>query len=167
MRKLQILSLMVALVGCATTRPLPADVPALSVHQDSLRRDSLARLPAYLVPAPAGSTKRQRRQWQRAQAQNLARAGHAPATVKVKNSTVATGSSTAVSTAKNSSAAVGTGATSTTIGKAKAPVASAPQAAAVDASTTKKGFPWWILIVAAVLGALLGLNRLIRGRWLL
>lgn len=160
------LLLAAALSSCATTRPRPADVPTLSVHQDSLRRDSLARLPAYLVPPPAGSTKRQARQWQRAQARNLARAGHSPAVVKIKHSTVATGTATAVSTAKNSSTAVGAGATSTTIGKAKAPVATAPHAAAVEVRTTKKGFPWWILMVLAVLGALLGLNRLIRGRWL-
>ena len=45
-------------------------------------------LPPYLVPPPAGSTPRQRRQWQRAQAQNLARAGVQPQ--KIKNSSVAT-----------------------------------------------------------------------------
>jgi hypothetical protein len=156
-----------ALSSCATTRPRPADVPTLSVHQDSLRLDSLAKLPAYLVPPPAGSTKRQARQWQKAQAQNLARAGHSPAVVKVKNSTVATGAATAVSTAKNSSTSVGAGATATTIGKAKAPVASAPQAKATEITTTKKGFPYWPFIVLAVLAALLGLNRLIRGRWFL
>jgi hypothetical protein len=160
--------LAVLLGSCATTRPEPADVPMLSVHQDpQLRLDSLAKLPAYLVPPPVGSTKRQARQWQKAQAENLARAGHLPKVVKLKNSTVATGTATAVSTAKNSSTSVGAGATATTIGKAKAPVASAPQAKATEVTTTKKGFPTWPFIVFGLLLVLAGLNRLIRGRWFL
>ncbi|WP_375435094.1 hypothetical protein [uncultured Hymenobacter sp.] len=151
------------LSSCATTRPLPADLPQLAVHQGSLRPDSLAHLPAYLVPPPAGSTPRQVRQWQRAQARNLARAGHAPQVVKVKHSTVANGSgSTAVSTAKKSSAAAGEAAKSTVVGKAKGPVAAGDGANVV--ATTKKTFPWWVLLVVAIL---LGLNRLLRGRWLL
>ncbi|SHL87863.1 hypothetical protein SAMN02746009_03547 [Hymenobacter psychrotolerans DSM 18569] len=146
--------------GCTTSRPRPEQLPSLL---SPLQRDSLAQLPPYLVPPPAGSSPRQVRQWQKAQARNLARAGHAPASVKIKNSTVATGeNSTAVSTAKKSSTAVGEEASATRIDKAKAPVAVG--SGAVATATTTRAFPWWVL---AVVGVLLGLNRLVRGRWLL
>jgi hypothetical protein len=52
--------------------------------------NDLAGLPPYLAPAPAGSSPKQRRPGQKAQAQNLARAGVQPTTVKIKNSSVAT-----------------------------------------------------------------------------
>jgi hypothetical protein len=54
--------------------------------------NDLAGLPPYLAPAPAGSSPKQRRPGQKAQAQNLARAGVQPTTVKIKKSSVATAS---------------------------------------------------------------------------
>jgi hypothetical protein len=109
--RLPILSLCLLLgaSSCTTSRPAPVALgPQLEATPDSLpilpylrqvqRLDSAAlagwlprdyaSLPAYLVPPPAGSTPRQRRQWQKAQAQNLARAGVQP--TKIKNSSVAT-----------------------------------------------------------------------------
>jgi hypothetical protein len=95
-----------ALASCATSRPTTTDVPPEPVDVATGQRlDSLTLqnwlpayklgglelasrgLPPYLVPAPAGSSPKQRRQWQKAQAQNLARAGVQP--TKIKNSSVA------------------------------------------------------------------------------
>lgn len=176
-----------ALSSCTTSRPRPADVPTLSTRAtDSLSLDELAQLPAYLVPAPAGSTPAEKRKWARAQRRNLARAGVTPTTVKIKHSTLAAGAgATAVSTAKNSGVAAGAGATAAAVGKSKAPVAAGSLAAAVDqrkaaqkggalaagdgaqaAAVTKSGLPW-LVIVLAVLATLLCLNKWLRGRWLL
>ena len=110
-------------------------------------------LPPYLVPPPAGSTPRQRRQWQRAQAQNLARAGVQPQ--KIKNSSVATAPG------------------ATAVNRPSAPVATAPHAAATDnrkagqrhgasavgpgaraeATDKRGGTPWWVYLLVAVVGA--------------
>jgi hypothetical protein len=68
----------------------------------------LCGLPAYLVSALAGSTPRQRRQWQKAQTQNLALAGVLPP--KIKNSSVATAPGAVAINWPNSLVAIGNGA---------------------------------------------------------
>jgi|GEM_PF-1902065 len=151
-----------SLSGCAASQPATAEQapPTLGTvqHLDSLTLknwlpSSLAGLPPYLIPAPAGSTPKQRRQWQKAQAQNLARAGVQPS--KVKNSSVATAPG------------------ATAINRPSAPVATAPHASASDnrkagqrhgaaataphatASTTNRGgLPWWVFLLVAVSGAI-------------
>jgi hypothetical protein len=187
MRALYVLFLLVVVAqsSCTTTRPRPSEQPALlAARPDSLSLDSLAKLPPYLVPPPAGSTRAQARRWQKAQTKNLAGAGLAPQSVKIKHSTLATGAgATAVTAAKNTGVGTAARATAPAVGKAKAPVALGPAAVATDqrkaaqrggalaagdgaqaTAVTEKPFPWWIIVVV---GALLGLNKLIRGRWLL
>lgn len=113
---------------------------------------SPAALPPYLVPAPAGSSARQRRQWQRAQTQNLARAGVLPS--KVKNSSVATApGATAVN---RPASAVSTGSGAATDGRkaGKGHGASAVGPGAV-ATATSSGLAWWWYLVAALAGAVL------------
>jgi hypothetical protein len=123
----RLLLLLALLTSCSASRSLSTDSPTwppthYAPHDAALQRDSLAQLPAYLVPAPAGSTARQRRQWQKAQAENLARAGHSPASVKIKNSSVATGAgSTAINRPKGTVAT--DDASVTNAQKARAPVA--------------------------------------------
>jgi hypothetical protein len=140
-----------SLASCTTSRQAAEAVPPATALSSQVSLDSLARLPAYLVPAPAGSSPRQRRQWQKAQAANLARAGVLP--VKLKNSSLATG----------------TGSVATTITKPKGAVATAPGSVATNApkagqrggagavgpaahaeATTKPGLSyWWLLVPVA------------------
>ncbi len=155
-----------ALSSCATTRPLPEQEPPLVARQVPVPRlDSLALascqpldlctlgLPPYLVPAPAGSSPHQRRQWQRAQAQNLARAGVLP--TKVKNSSVATAPGATSINRPASTVATGTGSVATDARKAgKGHGASAVGPGAV-ATATSSGPAWWWYLIAAVLGAVL------------
>ncbi|MDO7875994.1 hypothetical protein Q5H93_14720 [Hymenobacter sp. ASUV-10] len=164
MRALLPLSLALLLLGsCAGSRQ--ASEPGLDPLSTCLAiaDSTAAQLPAYLVPPPAGSTPRQRRQWQRAQATNLARAGVLPTTVKIKHSAVATAPGAVALTKPRASVAAGEGAVASTVGKAKAPVATGHGAHAEQVQPPRS-FPWWVL---AVVAALLGLNRLVRGRWLL
>lgn len=66
--------------ACHLARPSPAPAVAVAVA------DSLARLhPAapWLAPAPAGSTPRQLRQWQRAQRTAMVRASTGPRKIKL------------------------------------------------------------------------------------
>jgi len=157
------LALLLLLGSCAGSRQ--ASGPGLDPLSTCLAiaDSTAAQLPAYLVPPPAGSSPRQRRQWQRAQVRNLAGAGHAPRTVKVKHSAVATAPGAVAITKPRASVAAGAGAVASTVGKAKAPVATGPNAHAEQVHPPR-AFPWWLLGVVA---ALLGLNRLVRGRWLL
>ncbi|MBO2007545.1 hypothetical protein [Hymenobacter negativus] len=133
------------------TEPLPVEVACLPPL------DSLAKLPAYLVPAPAGSTPRQRRQWQKAQAANLARAGVLP--TNVKNSSLALGASSVATTITKPSGPVATGASSAT-DNTKAGQRGGAAATALDAvaSTTTERWlsSWWWL---ALLGALVWWQR--------
>jgi hypothetical protein len=149
---LLLLAVSLSLASCAGTgpnvfnraEPLPVEVacpPAL---------DALARLPAYLVPAPVGSTPRQRRQWQKAQAANLARAGVLP--TKLKNSSLATGTGSVATTVTKPRGPVATGAGSATdntkAGQRGGAAATAPDAVAT--ATTASGLSyWWLLAVAA------------------
>ncbi|MBF9239733.1 hypothetical protein I2I05_20235 [Hymenobacter sp. BT683] len=141
-----------SLASCVSSRLAePPPTPSVALVSTPLVLDSLAQLPAYLVPAPAGSTPRQRRQWQKAQAANLARSGLAPRTVKIKQSAVATGAGSTALTKPAGSVAAGAGAVATTVTKPKAPVAAAP--GAVATATTEQGLSyWWLLVpVAGVL----------------
>ena len=128
--------------------PQPPDV--LAALPPSLSPSALAALPPYLVPAPAGSTPRQARQWQRAQAQNLARAGVLPA--KVKNSSVATAPGATAINRPASAVATGSGAATDARKAGKGPGAVAVGPGAV-ATATSSGPAWWWYLVAAVLGA--------------
>jgi len=148
---LQLLAGLNLLASCTTARPAPATALPATTAQLA-RPDSVALgLPPYLVPAPAGSTPRQRRQWQRAQAQNLARAGVLP--TKVKNSSVATAPGAVAITRPASSVAAGAGSVATDARKAgKGHGASAVGPGAV-ATATSSGPAWWWYLVVAVLGA--------------
>ena len=152
-------------VSCTSSRPAaPAHVPALVAPSPSQvqRLDSaalagwlptdLTGLPAYLVPPPPGSTARQRRQWQKAQAQNLARAGVLPA--KIKNSSVATAPG---ATAINRPAAPvatngGTATDARKAGQRNGTAAVGPGAVATS-THVDAGVSWWVYLVVAVGGA--------------
>ncbi len=158
-----LLTFALGLASCTASRPsaptaLPV-VPNLALVQrldsQALRNwlpTDLTALPAYLVPAPAGSTPRQRRQWQKAQTQNLARAGVQP--TKIKNSSVATAPG-AVAVNRNTSP-VATGASTATdtrkAGTRGGSAAVGPGAVATS-TTTRAGMPWWVYLLVAVLGA--------------
>ena len=148
-----------ALSSCATTRPLPTQEPPLVANQVQVRLDSLPTpldlgtlgLPPYLVPAPAGSSPRQRRQWQRAQAQNLARAGVLPA--KVKNSSVATAPGATAINRPASAVATAAGSVATDARKAGQRGGASAVGPGAVATATSSGPAWWWYLVAAVLGA--------------
>jgi hypothetical protein len=110
----------------------------------------LSSLPAYLVPAPAGSTPRQRRQWQKAQAQNLALSGILP--TKIKNSSVATAPGAVAINRPTSPVATGSG-VATDARKAGTRGGSAAVGPGAVATSTGAGFAWWWYVVAAVAGA--------------
>lgn len=162
---------LLALSSCTTSRPAPVALgPQVEASPDSLpilpylhqvqRLDSAAlagwlprdyaSLPAYLVPPPAGSTPRQRRQWQKAQVQNLARAGVLPA--KIKNSSVATASGAVAINRPTSAVATGSGA-ATDARKAGTRGGSAAVGSGAVATSTKAGMPWWVYLLLLVLGA--------------
>ena len=153
------LAFVLGTASCTATRPgaatqLPPN-PALVQQLDSaalagwLPRDYSA-LPAYLVPAPAGSTPRQRRQWQKAQAQNLARAGVLPA--KIKNSSVATAPGATAINRNTSPVAIGAS-TATDARKAGTRGGSAAVGPGAVATSTSANVPWWVYLVVAVGGA--------------
>ena len=164
-----------ALASCAASHPTTAtDVPppvlvgvATVQRLDSLTLQNwlpaynlggleLASLglPPYLVPAPAGSSPRQRRQWQKAQARNLARAGVQPTTVKIKNSSVATAPGATAVNRPASAVATAAGSVATDARKAgQRGGASAVGPGAVATATSSSGPPWWVYLVVAVLGA--------------
>jgi hypothetical protein len=157
-----LVALALVLSSCATSRPAPATAvaptaPNLALVQ-SLDSQALAGwlptdlsgLPAYLVPAPAGSTPRQRRQWQKAQTQNLARAGVQP--TKIKNSSVATAPGAVAINRPTSPVATGSGA-ATDARKAGTRGGSSAVGPGAVATSTSTGFAWWWYVVAAVAGA--------------
>jgi len=114
----------------------------------------LSGLPPYLVPAPAGSSPKQRRQWQKAQAENLARAGVQPTTVKIKNSSVATAPGATAINRPASAVATAAGSVATDARKAgQRGGASAVGPGAVATATSSSGLPWWVYLLVAVLGA--------------
>jgi hypothetical protein len=151
-----ILVLVLALgsVSCTASRPgaptaLPV-VPNLTLVQ---RLDSaalvgwlptdLSGLPAYLVPPPPGSTARQRRQWQKAQAQNLARAGVLPA--KIKNSSVAIApGATAVNRPAAPVATNGSSATDARKAGQRQGTAAVGPGAVATSTHVDEGVPWWV-----------------------
>jgi hypothetical protein len=150
-------------VSCTASRPgaptaLPV-VPNLALVQ---RLDSAAlagrlptdlrSLPAYLVPPPPGSTARQRRQWQKAQAQNLALSGILPA--KIKNSSVATApGATAINRPTAPVATQGSTATDARkAGQRQGTLAVGPGAVATS-TQEYAGVPWWVFVLVAVGGA--------------
>jgi hypothetical protein len=142
-----VLCLALGVSSCAASRPTH-QLPPLVVQVQ--RVDSTASLPPYLVPAPAGSTSRQRRQWQRAQAQNLARAGVQP--TKIKNSSVATAPGAVAVNRPTSPVATGAS-TATDARKAGTRGGSAAVGPGAVATSTKAGASWWWYVVAVVAGA--------------
>lgn len=162
-----------SLASCTASRPAPAALgPQLEALPDSLpylrqraaqvrRLDSAAlagwlprdysALPAYLVPAPAGSTPRQRRQWQKAQAQNLARAGVLPA--KIKNSSVAMAPGAVAINRPTSAVATGSGAATDARKTGQRGGASAVGPGAVATARNSHGPPWWVYLLVAAGGA--------------
>ena len=168
MRKLLYVTLL-ALSASATTFSCissrraaePAPAPLSTCLSTDLPLDSAAQLPAYLTPPPAGSTPRQRRQWQRAQVQNLARAGVLPA--KVKNSTLATGAGAVATTITKPRSTVATGTGSATDArKAQGGVASGENSQATGATEIDQGLPWWFWVLCGLGCVALGW-RLSRG----
>jgi hypothetical protein len=139
---------------------MPDSLPILPYLREVKRLDSLAlagwlprdyaSLPAYLVPPPAGSTPRQRRQWQKAQAQNLARAGVQP--TKIKNSSVATAPGAVAINKPTSAVATGSG-MATDARKAGTRSGSVAVGPAAVATSTKAGTSWWAYLLLLVLGA--------------
>jgi hypothetical protein len=160
-----LLAFVVALSGCAASHEAAPDVlPASSVQ---LRPDSLAPLPPYLVPAPAGSTPRQRRQWQKAQTQNLALAGILP--TKIKNSSVASAPGATAINRPASAVATAAGSTATDARKAGQRGGALAVGPGATATATSSGPPWWVYALVAVLGAAgweLATHRLAPARWL-
>jgi hypothetical protein len=143
-----------SLASCTTTRPVYDPDPVLlstPVALDSLA-EAQAQLPPYLVPAPVGSTPRQKRQWQKAQAANLARAGVLP--TKLKNSSLATGAGAVATTVTKPRGPVATGAGSATDNTKAGQRGGAPAIGdgAHSELTTESGLSyWWLLVVAAAL----------------
>ena len=165
---------LLSLGGCASSRPATSPsaevAPTSTSAADSLASHPvavLAALPPYLVPAPVGSSPRQRRQWQRAQVRNLARAGVLPA--KVKNAAVATAPGAVSINRPAAPGATGPQATATDARKAGqrggGGVATAPAATATGATVTNKGLPWWLWVVFGLGCCAVGW-RLARGSWL-
>lgn len=166
------LAFVLSLAGCAASRPAVTLGPQLEAMPDSLpilphllqrqvqRLDSAAlagwlprdyaNLPVYLVPPPAGSTPRQRRQWQKAQVQNLARAGVLPA--KIKNSNLATAPGAVAINRPSSPVATG-GSTATDARKAGTRGGSAAVGPGAVATSTRAGVAWWWYVAAALTGA--------------
>lgn len=148
------LAVALSLTGCATGR-LPADEHTnVQLVPPALALDALASLPPYLVPAPAGSSPRQRRQWQRSQVRNLARAGIAPQVIKIKHSALATAPG-AVAVAQPA-AALATGAGAATDNRKagqRGGAAATGQGSTASNTTTKAGAPWWLWLLVAVAGA--------------
>jgi hypothetical protein len=158
------LALTLSLASCTSSRPASqsmSDSGPLVPHLSQVQRlDSAAlagwlprdysTLPAYLVPAPAGSTPRQRRQWQKAQAQNLARAGVLP--TKIKNSALATAPGATAVNRPTSAVATGSGA-ATDARKSGTRGGSSAVGPGAVATSTSAGVPWWVYLVAAVAGA--------------
>jgi hypothetical protein len=152
---LALFALVISLPGCTANRlasvqpqsepilgPFAAHVPKLDT--------TLASLPPYLVPAPVGSTPRQQRQWQKAQAQNLARAGVQP--TKIKNSSVATAPGAVAVNRPTSPVATGSGAVTDARKSGTRGGSSAVGPGAV-ATSTSTGIAWWWYLVAAAAGA--------------
>ena len=150
---LLMLAVALSLASCAGTGPnvfnrpasLPVAVPCLPAL------DSLAGLPAYLVPAPAGSTPRQKRQWQKAQAANLARAGVLPA--KLKNSSLAQGPGAVATTVTKPSGAVNTANHGTAVNAPKAGQRGGAAGIGPNAHaevTAENGLSYWWLLVPVV-----------------
>jgi type VI protein secretion system component VasF len=159
---LLLLVVLLGAAGCTSSRPAaPAGVPPLLTNPTQVQQlDSAAlagwlprdytNLPAYLVPPPPGSTAKQRRQWQKAQTQNLARAGVGPA--KIKNSSVATApGATAIN---RPTAPVATnGSTATDARKAGQRQGTAAVGPGGVATSEHAGVPWWVFVLVAVCGA--------------
>ena len=155
-----LLAAALSLSSCGASRP-PAPLPPLVVDVATVQRldsatlqnwlpNDLSGLPPYLVPAPAGSTPKQRRQWQKAQAQNLARAGVLPA--KVKNSSVATAPGATAINRPTSPVATGSAVATDARKAGQRGGASAVGPGAV-ATSTDAGASWWWYVLAAVAGA--------------
>jgi hypothetical protein len=167
------LCLLLGVSSCTTSRPAPVALgPQVEAMSDSLpilpylrevrRLDSLTLvnwtpldlatlgLPPYLVPPPAGSTPKQRRQWQKAQVQNLARAGVQP--TKIKNSSVATAPGAVAINRPTSAVATGSGA-ATDARKAGSRGGSAAVGPGAVATSTPAGASWWWYVLAALVGA--------------
>ena len=170
-----VIAVVLSLSSCGAARR-PSSPPALVVDVATVQRldsatlrnwlpSDLASLPPYLVPAPANSTPKQRRQWQKAQVQNLALSGIQPA--KIKNSSVAT--APGATSINRPAAAVATGASTATDARKAGQrggggVATAPAASTTGATHTRAGLPWWVWGLAGLACCALGW-RLARGRW--
>jgi hypothetical protein len=150
MRRYLYLGLLLSLGSCTAGRLVQEPPPPATALSTPVALDALAELPPYLVPAPVGSTPRQRRQWQKAQAANLARAGVLPA--KLKNSSLATAPGAVATTVTRPRAPVATGAGSATdntkSGQRGGAAANAPHAQAT--ATTGSGLSYWWLLVPLV-----------------
>ncbi len=157
------LAFLLSLAGCAAGHQPPAPAPLVPVDLATVQRldsatlrnwlpSDLAGLPPYLVPAPAGSSPRQRRQWQKAQAQNLARAGVQPA--KIKNSSVASAPGATAINRPASAVATAAGSVATDARKAGQRGGASPIGPGAVATVSDSGPPWWVYLVVAVLGAI-------------
>jgi hypothetical protein len=148
---LTVLALVLGTSGCTASHPVDR-VDLLSTRATRLDT-SLVSLPPYLVPAPVGSTPRQRRQWQKAQAQNLARAGVLPD--KVKNSSLATASGAIAVNRPASAIAIGAGSTAYDARKASKGHGSSAVGPGAVASTESAG-PSWLLYLLLLIGGAIG-----------
>jgi hypothetical protein len=149
--------------GCTSSRQVSAGVPPLLASPTQVQQlDSVALagwlprdytgLPAYLVPPPPGSTAKQRRQWQKSQTQNLARAGVGPA--KIKNSSVATApGATAINRPAAPVATNGSTATDARKAGQRQGTAAVGPGAVATSMHMDTGMPWWVFVLVAVCGA--------------
>ena len=148
MRTALFLALTLTLASCVSSQLATVATPPATALSSAVCLDSLTSLPAYLVPAPAGSTPRQRRQWQKAQTANLARAGVLP--VKLKNSSLASAPGAIAVSRSTAPVAIGAGAVSTDARKAGqrggGGVAAGIDSQATGAVMSKASLPWWLLL---------------------
>ena len=149
MRKALFLALaMLSLASCAVSHSVQEPTPPATALSTPVALDLLGGLPPYLVPAPVGSSPRQRRQWQKAQAANLARAGVLPA--KLKNSSLANAPGAVATTITRPRAPVATGAGNATdntkAGQRGGSAATAPDAVAGTTNPTTGLSYWWLLV---------------------
>lgn len=157
-----VIAVVLSLSSCGAARR-PSPPPALVVDLAPVQRldsatlrnwlpSDLAGLPPYLVPAPAGSSPRQHRQWQKAQVRNLALSGIQPA--KIKNSSVATAPGATAVNRPAAPVATGSGAATDARKAGQRGGASAVGPGAVATARSSHSPPWWVYLLVAAGGAI-------------
>lgn len=173
-------SLALALGGCTSTRPRPADVPMLSVR-DLLAPDSSAALPAtvepvrtsrpcWLNPFCKGNEPITKTTNFKNKGTIIYQVGEGhTAAAATKPGTMATGPSAAAVDAKKAAAPVQIGAANVATDNTKSGQrggASAPGAGSTASAENAGSLPWWLVLVGIAGGAWLGAKFNAKLRWL-